>query len=400
MNRLAMFFPIVLFVGVLTSAALPGRGQPPVCTLGPYAVAHGNNILLLWHVSAPCSAVVEYRTSSSARTVDAVAGEQDPLKMNAMLTGLTSGRLYEYSLKVGEETLAVGSFWSRPARNSSGTLVILSDTQIVYPSIIGTSPIGHLRLDQNLPIRFAETCLRMSEFVDSRSNNPIGLIHVGDLVNNGNSLLEWEMLFGANEFQRVLSRVPIIAAGNGGHTPYNSLYRSYLPFPRGSDPFWSLDYGPLRIVVVDADYSYGFYTGDPELMDRVRDALSGSDLPWRIMIMFRPVLPRYMYDEIGNNANKDHSIGISEAFQWVIEEKAADIVIGGDWRCFLSYPWEGGMTIIAPSGVGFPAHLFTSDPKCQHSFLSMSFSPTELNIELHTADPNHNVSRFVHRITK
>ena len=73
------------------------------------------------------------------------------------------------------------------------------------------------------------------------------VIFSGDAVTFGGFQLEWEDFFAQAE--PVLSHVPMLAA-HGNHEVNAVHYYSQFAFP-GNESFYSVDYGPLHLTVLN-----------------------------------------------------------------------------------------------------------------------------------------------------
>lgn len=112
-------------------------------------------------------------------------------------------------------------------------------------------------------------------------------IHVGDLVENGGSEDDWDGQFfdplrtSIREFH---ATVPTQAL-RGNHEGDGIMFYKYLPYPYVTDFYWSFDYGPAHVAVVDQYVDYG--PGSAQLAWLESD-LASTDKPWKFVAFHEP----------------------------------------------------------------------------------------------------------------
>ena len=103
---------------------------------------------------------------------------------------------------------------------------------------------------------------RVSRAMLNLINNDSGfqtfLLHSGDLVRDGDSELAWEEEFFSPDMQnhRVLMASVPIYASMGNHEKKGRLFQRYFPYSFVDDRYWSFDYGPAHVAVIDQQVDY------------------------------------------------------------------------------------------------------------------------------------------------
>ena len=88
-----------------------------------------------------------------------------------------------------------------------------------------------------------------------------------------------------SNIQQILESVPYISA-RGNHDALGNLFQKYLPYPfQPGGCYWSFDYGPAHIAIVDQYVSYS--TGSPQLVWLAND-LAASTKTWKFIVLHQP----------------------------------------------------------------------------------------------------------------
>ena len=113
------------------------------------------------------------------------------------------------------------------------------------------------------------------------------LLHVGDWVNSGDSESGWANEFfdrGQANALQVQTEVPINGC-MGNHEQSGTLFGKYWPYPYVRDRYWSFDYGPAHIAIVDQYSDYGI--GSDQLTWLEND-LAASSRDWKFLVFHEP----------------------------------------------------------------------------------------------------------------
>ena len=178
---------------------------------------------------------------------------------SSTLTGLNADTLYEYFVVSGEPSTGGGiiavspryTFKSYPELGQapeSFNVIAISDTQNnstlgVLSDLVGKGIVTHVCDDQ------PEQC----------ASNIAAITISGDIVNNGNSLLQWRRDF-FDQLKNITPYVPLVAVP-GNHDYYGnpelSNYKHFFQQPENGsvgyeEQWYTLDYGNLRMIGLDS----------------------------------------------------------------------------------------------------------------------------------------------------
>jgi hypothetical protein len=142
----------------------------------------------------------------------------------------------------------------------------------------------------------------------------------GDLVSNGDSDSTWTSEMFSPSFSNIrtelanLSYLPVM----GNHEGSGSLFERYFPQPYVAAGYWSFDYGPVHVVMMDQYVSYG--TGSAEY-NWVKNDLAATTKQWIVVMIHEP----------GWSANGGHSNNgtIQSVYQPLFEQYHVALVVAG-----------------------------------------------------------------------
>jgi hypothetical protein len=141
-------------------------------------------------------------------------------------------------------------------------------------------------------------------------------------------------------------------AGNHEWCGYATYYLKYYPYPYVSGMYWSFDYGPAHVVVID-QYSASYTTGSAQYNWLVND-LSSSNKEWKFILLHQP---GYSAGGHGNDSN------VINYIQPLCVTYGVDIVFAGHnhyyARCGVS-----GVKHITTGGGG--ANLYDPSPSAAY----------------------------------
>jgi hypothetical protein len=170
-------------------------------------------------------------------------------------------------------------------------------------------------------------------------------IHVGDWVGNGDSESDWSVQFfdpdrlNTREF---LATMPINGC-KGNHEGSGALFYKYWPYPYEDDFYWSFDYGPAHVIVIDQYVSYG--PGSAQYNWLVND-LAGTDKQWIFLVFHEP---GWSAGGHGNNSQVQNHI------QPLCEQYGVDIVFAGH-NHYYSRAVVNGVQHVTTGGGGAPLY--------------------------------------------
>ncbi len=282
-------FIIILYVFAIISC----RPSPVNIRKGPYLIYPGNNtsMTVIWqtdgtpsHSSLEWSDTKDYINKSNNLTE--TGNDSDEHQFKYTINGLKPGTKVYYRVNVENKTYE-GSFMTAPEDNEKNlTFYAYGDTRN-YPDI-QDSVIG--KLMENIesspePDRCRTFCL-----------------HVGDLVDFGMKEGGWDKEYFNRDYKNLMAfqaTIPLMACV-GSHETYHALpysidhvnggalFKKYFPYPFyiKSGLYYSFDYGPVHVVVIDnnkEDYKEG-----SEQYKWVSRDLSLSKKLWNVALFHEP----------------------------------------------------------------------------------------------------------------
>lgn len=109
----------------------------------------------------------------------------------------------------------------------------------------------------------------------------------GDLVGNGDSESAWDDEFFDPSYAGIQAFLSTVAYQTtlGNHEGSGVLFKKYFPYHWVGGRYWSFDYGPAHVAVVDQYTPYG--SGSAQLTWLQND-LSNSSKPWKFIVLHEP----------------------------------------------------------------------------------------------------------------
>lgn len=261
-----------LLIAVILSTAFPVLSQSIV--KGPYLILTGKNteMKVLWQNNISGTDQIKWGTDLSYSLGSATShiyGKD--FQHSYTITGLTPGTKYFYQVKVGS-TYKTGSFLTAPSSGATSVkFLAYGDTR--------SNPDVHNNI---------------AKLINSTYSSDPGyqtvLLSMGDLVSAGYIESRWTSEFfnyGFPDLTTMLANMPYeSAAGNHEFFGSSTLFKKYFPYPYVSNYYFSFDYGPAHIIVLD-QYSTSYAAGSPQYNWLVKD-LAASTKPWKFIILHEP----------------------------------------------------------------------------------------------------------------
>jgi predicted phosphodiesterase len=192
-------------------------------------------------------------------------------------------------------------------------------------------------------------------------------LHSGDWVSS-DSENAWTKQFFVNtnpQMHAFQSEVPIEGV-RGNHEGDGIYFKKYFPYPYVSDFYWSYDYGPAHIVVLDQYID--FNPGSAQYNWLIKD-LASTTKPWKVLMFHEPA-----WGAGGHGNNTDTQTYI----QPLCKKYNIDLVINGHNHYYARAMVDGVPHITAGGG---SAPLYTPDPTYPHIVITdKSFSYCEIDI--------------------
>jgi predicted phosphodiesterase len=248
----------------------------PAVSKGPYLIYPGINtqMTVLWQLPLTQNCTLAWGTDTTYSTGNTATTEYGTDHQHRYtITGLTPGTKYYYKVTTPLIELA-GSFRTAPATDAATVkFMVYGDTR--------TNADSH-----------AVIASAVNSLYGSDSGYQTMMLLSGDWVNSDDEINWTEEYFNRNYSSalQMQANIPIIGC-MGNHETMGAgtmVYDKYWPYPYVapvSGRYWSFDYGPVHIVVVDQYFSYA--PGSPQYTWLVND-LSTSTKKWKMILLHQP----------------------------------------------------------------------------------------------------------------
>jgi len=296
----------------------------------PYLIYTGDEkeIQVLWQLNSKDTCTIEWGTDTlytagSTQTYEYGNDHQHTYT----ITNLVPITQYYYRITVNQE-VHIGTFRSAPDTNATAIkFFAYGDTR--------TYPYNHGQVAAAI----------IATYIDD-ANFQSFIISVGDLVNNGNSESGWDNEFFNPSYPNILEMIANLPYQScmGNHEGSGVLFKKYFSYPFVDGRYWSFNYGPAHIVVVDQYTSYG--PGSPQLTWLEND-LASTTKPWKFIYLHEP----------GWSAGGGHSnnTSVQNYIQPLCEQYDVSILFAGH-NHYYARAVKNGIQHITTGGGGAPLH--------------------------------------------
>ncbi len=302
----------------------------------PYLIYTGNNteMEVIWQTYVICPGYVAWGTDTAYSLGNEPASEYGTdHQYKYTITGLAPSAKYYFRVIAGTDTVT-GNFRAAPAEGATETeLFVYGDTR--------SNPNFHDSVAKRIVMNYA---------ADPEAQT-IALLS-GDLVSDGNVESKWdEQFFSADysDIRELFRTVPIISS-KGNHEGTGLIFKKYFPYPyvTSSRFYWSFDYGPVHVCIIDQDTTYAPGSAQYEW---IATDLASSAKPWKFLLFHDP----------GWSAGGGHSndADVQEILQPLCLEYGVQFVFNGH-NHYYSRAEVSGIEHITTGGGGAPLH--TPDP--------------------------------------
>jgi hypothetical protein len=282
---LALLIGLVAVVPALTagpgtaSPAGPTGAQAPqvdVMIKSPYLIYPGTvgQMEVLWQLSGTYVSTIEWGTDLTYSTGSALSSEYGTANQHAYTIGdLLPATRYYYRIT----TLGVaytGSFLSAPAG---------SVTQLKFLAYGDT---------RSYPDTHNAVAGAILSAINADSTYQTFSLFMGDYVYNGGTESYWTtewFPFAQTNIRTLTAKVPF-AGCMGNHETYPSppgttLFTKYFPYPFVGDRYYSFDYGPAHVTVVDQYVAYDSTSAQGLWF---KNDLASSNKTWKFVLLHEP----------------------------------------------------------------------------------------------------------------
>lgn len=296
----------------------------------PYLLFEGRNdqMTVMWQLTNRSSCTIEWGKTTdyelgSKRTYEFGNDHQHKHR----ITNLTPNTVYYYNVK----DVGAGSFRTAPETTASKTkLIAYGDTR-------------------NLPSKHDSVAAQIMKRIKSDSTFQTAVLFSGDYVDHGFEEEDWTNHFFPRDRQNIVklhATMPNIGSiGNHEGNRGSELLRKYYPFPHVRGHFWTFEYGPAQVFVLD-QYTQSYTMGSAQY-NWLQVELANCDKEWKIV----------MYHSPGYSAGGSHpnNSDVQYYLQPLFEEYDVDIVINGD-NHYYARSSINGVTHLTTGGGGAPLH--------------------------------------------
>jgi hypothetical protein len=242
----------------------------------PYLLYAGNpaQMQVLWQLTATDTARIAWGTDTtcalgSVQTVEYGADHQHTYT----ISGLTPATRYYYRV-TNEGVPHRGSFLSAPAASATQLKFLAYGDTRTYPATHNTVAGNML------------TALAADPDYQTFS------LFMGDFVTTGTSETSWtsEFFFSPASvpdypnIRSLMAKLPLQAC-MGNHEGTGTLFTKYFPYPFAAGRYYSFDYGPVHVTVID---QYTTYTAGSPQLQWITNDLATSTKPWKFVLMHEP----------------------------------------------------------------------------------------------------------------
>jgi len=238
---------------------------------GPYLIYPGDNtkMMVLWQldVTETCTLEWGYDTSYSLGSVPVFEYGVDH-QYKYTIDSLNPGTKYFYRVTEsgGSHT---GTFRTAPSMSATNVKFLVYGDTRSYPAI-------HDTVNDAM----------VSTYTSDPEYQTI-LLHSGDWVATGDNEADWTTQYFGRTYLNTLemqANLPINGC-KGNHEQTGALFLKYFPYPYVSNFYWSFDYGPTHITVIDQYTSYSL--GSPQL-NWITNDISTNSKEWKFLIFHEP----------------------------------------------------------------------------------------------------------------
>ena len=268
----------------------------------PYLLFTGQNTSMdvMWQSTVTESNVIRWGKSTSYELGQAASAEfGSDHQHRYTLSGLAPDTVYYYQV----EGFGAGFFRTAPPNTAIAvSLWAISDTQFDPP--VHESVIAQIRAAYSA----APTLQTL-------------VLHAGDwAMDDTETTWTNEFFLSSSTYPQVaaqLGELPM-AGARGNHEGSGIRFKKYLPFPYQGNFYWSFDYGPVHVTVVD---NFTTYTAGSAEYNWIVNDLASTAKPWKIVVMHEP----------GWSAGGDHenNTTVQTVLHPLFRQYRVDVVLNG-----------------------------------------------------------------------
>jgi len=299
----------------------------------PYLISNGNNteMQVLWQLNEKRVSEIFWGTDSSYSSGSAKTSEYgDDHQHKYLITGLTPNTKFYYNVSV-DDVSKTGSFLTPPKADATELKFLAYGDTRSYPE-------NHNKVAKQI-----------YETIKEDPGYQSFILFNGDFVDDGDIESDWDLEFFDPQYkyiQYLLSHVPF-QSSMGNHEHSGILFEKYFPYPFINKRYWSFDYGPAHLIILDQYRDLG---KDSEQLNWLKQDLAKNKKKWKIICLHEPGWTAGVHDN-----NQD----VQEYIQPLCIKHDVKLVLAGHSHYYARAVVDG-INHISTGGGGAP--LYTPDP--------------------------------------
>lgn len=305
---------------------------------------------ILWQLNSKKNCLLKWGLDQTYSTGNYVStGFGNEYQHQYTISSLTPSTKYYYSIQI-DDYETTGSFVAAPSDSATNVKFFAYGDSRTYPET-------HNLVDEQI----------LNEINDDPDYQSI-VLHVGDIVTYGTSESSWTNdCFDLDSPNSLLLRsITPTTYCIGNHDLPGTLFTKYWPYPYEDDHYWSFDYGPAHILVID---QYTTYSTDSTQYNFIDQDLAVTDKEWKVV----------MYHEPGWSSHRGENENVIQYLQPLLEQYNVDIVFNGHDH-FYERHQINGIVHLTTGGAGAPLYSPEYDyPYAIKAFELNHFCKIEIN---------------------
>jgi len=238
---------------------------------GPYLIFPGDStqMTVLWQVDASTVCTLEWGTDTTYSIGNVQTNEYGSDHQHKyVIPNLDPAVKYYYRVTI-DGTYHTGNFLSAPAAAAVNLKFLAYGDTRSYPA------------DHDV------VCAEMINTYTTDPGYQTLVLHVGDYVNDGDTESGWtNEFFGRTRLNTIGMQANLPIMGCMGNHEYSGvLYQKYWPFPFVANRYYSFDYGPIHVVILD---QYVTYTPGSAQYTWLENDLASTAKPWKFIVLHEP----------------------------------------------------------------------------------------------------------------
>jgi predicted phosphodiesterase len=333
-QAIATFLPTA--APVPTNTPLPPTATPPAAPTiaagparGPYLqYVETDSIVIIWETENPSHGEVIYGETEEygSMAVDPAQGTRHAV----ILHNLEPYTTYHYRVASDGAPISKDAAFRTAAKPSQThfTFAVIGDTQSQY--------------------EYHQEIVRLLVALE-----PDFVLHVGDLVQNGDVGPNWEVFFDVE--RDLMARVPLYPV-LGNHDRANDMFFDSFCLP-GNERWYVFDYGNARFVCLEVD-GIADFSPDSEQYAWLEKTLAANSPPW-LFVFFH--IPPY---SSSTDASEQR---VRDTLTPLFEQYGVDVVFNGHHHNYERNE-ANGVTYIVTGGGGGPLAVMEDQEPTQAAF--------------------------------